>query len=206
MRTLIVAVMTLCSVAVVATFDAQNASEPTNVTPQRPLRLSTLAASEPCPISVDAGRIVPPSPHIFGGAFWFGSDPIYMAVLWGQGNRFSLAPIPVENGIWRAKTAWVANPSYTGIIESRGRSLRGDDRVLLFSSGSGLSESMRLDAPHVMLDAGPVGTNSRLSPGAPTANSEWSFWPASTYIPGPGCYGIQIDTPERSQIVVFEAL
>ncbi len=191
---------------IVAAVDAQNANQPRDLTPQRPLTLPTLAASEPCPISANVGRIVPPSPHIFGGRFWFGSDPVFMAVLWGEGNRFNLAPIPVENGTWSAKTAWVANPSYTGVIEIRGRSLRGEGRALLFSSGSGPSELMRLNAPHVMLDAGPVGATSRPPPQAPATSAEWSFWPTSTGIPGPGCYGIQIDTPERSQTVVFEAL
>ena len=144
------------------------------------------------------------SPHFFGGPVRFGEGPAYVAVLWGNGNRFSLAPIPIERGMRRAKTGWVADPAYSGVIEIRGRSLRGDGLVLLFeTSGSGPSERMRLTAPHVMLDAGPRGGGPRIVP--PATGHEWSFWPASTYIPGPGCYGIQIDTAGRSQTVVFEA-
>jgi len=58
-----------------------------------------------------------------------------------------------------------------------------------------------------MLDAGWVNSGGARQPGPPaSAASEWSFWPASTWIPGPGCYGIQVDTPQRSSVIVLEAL
>ena len=69
-----------------------------------------------------------------------------------------------------------------------------------------LQELMRLTAPHVLLDAGWVGSTEARQRNPPASDREWSFWPASTWIPGPGCYGIQLDTPQRSSAIIFEAL
>ncbi|MGH9240907.1 MAG: hypothetical protein ACRD3G_22940 [Vicinamibacterales bacterium] len=176
--------------------------------PLRPLALPALGDGQSCPIATGT-KAVPPSPRIFGGPFWWGTGPAYVGLLWTSGDqgRFSLAPIPIENGMRRAKTAFVADPSYSGVIEVRGGSLRRDRRPLIFGQGGAPDgELMRLTAPHV-LDAGWVDGTGVRQPNLPALTGrEWSFWPASTWIPGPGCYGIQLDTPQRSSLVVFEAL
>jgi hypothetical protein len=175
----------------------------------RPLALPALEDAQRCPITAGT-KAVPPSPRIFGGPFWWGSGPAYVGLLWTSGahGSFSLAPVPIENGMRRAKTAFVADPSYSGVIEIRGRSLHRDRRPLIFGQGGAPDgEVMRLIAPHVLRDAGWVDSTGARQPNSPAlAGREWSFWPASTWIPGPGCYGIQLDTPQRSSQVVFEAL
>lgn len=176
--------------------------------PLRPLALPVLEDNQPCPITAGT-KAVPPSPRIFGGPFWWGSGPAYVGLLWTSGDqgRFSLAPIPVENGMRRAKTALVADPSYSGVIEVRGGSLRRGRRPLIFGQGGAPDgELMRLTAPHVLRDAGWVDGTGVRHPNSALTGREWSFWPSSTWIPGPGCYGIQLDTPQRSSLVVFEAL
>jgi hypothetical protein len=177
--------------------------------PLRPLALPALARTESCPITVGT-TAVPRSPRIFGGPFWWGSGPIYVGLLWTSSDQgmFRLMPIPIEDGMRRAKTAFVADPSYAGVIEIRGRSLRSDPRPLIFGQGgTPEGELMRLQAPHVLREAGWVNNAGAAPPDQPaSASGEWSFWPASTWIPGPGCYGIQIDTPQRSSVIVFEAL
>ena len=174
----------------------------------RPLALPALGDGQSCPVATGT-RAVPPSPRIFGGPFWWGSGPAYVGLLWTSGDqgRFSLARVPIENGMRRAKTAFVADPSYSGAIEVRGRSLRRDRRPLIFGQGGVPDgELMRLTAPHVLLDAGWVGSTEARQRNPPASDREWSFWPASTWIPGPGCYGIQLDTPQRSSVIIFEAL
>ena len=191
----------------VATTTAQEPARSTG--PLRPLALPALEGTRSCPITIGT-RAVPPSPRIFGGPFWWGTGPAYVGLLWTSTDqaRFDLARIPIENGMRRAKTAFVADPSYTGVIEIRGRSLSGDRRPLTFGQGgTPEGELMRLMAPHVMLDAGFVNGGGPGRPAPPVAaGGEWSFWPASTWIPGPGCYGIQLDTVQRSSVIVFEAL
>ena len=188
-----------------ATMTAQEPARSTSAL--RPLALPALEDAQRCPITVGT-KAVPPSPRIFGGPFWWGSGPAYVGLLWtsaAQGS-FSLAPVPIENGMRRAKTAFVADPSYSGVIEVRGGSLRRDRGPLIFGQGGAPDgELMRLTAPHVP-DAGWVGGAGVRQPIPALTGREWSFWPASTWIPGPGCYGIQLDTPQRSSLVVFEAL
>jgi len=191
----------------VATVTAQEPAR--SAVPLRPLALPALEDTQSCPVTVGT-RAVPRSPRIFGGPFWWGTGPAYVGLLWTSTDHasFSLARIPIENGMRRAKTAFVADPLYSGVIEIRGRSLRRDRRPLIFGQGgTPEGELMRLSAPHVMLDAGWVNSGGARQPDPPaSAASEWSFWPASTWIPGPGCYGIQVDTPQRSSVIVLEAL
>lgn len=190
-----------------STAATMTAQEPASARPLRPLALPMLDDAQPCPVTTGT-KAVPQSPRIFGGPFWWGSSPAYVGLLWTSGDqgRFSLAPIPIEHGMRRAKTAFVADPSYSGVIEVRGGSLRRDRGPLIFGQGGAPDgELMRLTAPHVP-DAGWVGGAGVRQPIPALTGREWSFWPASTWIPGPGCYGIQLDTPQRSSLVVFEAL
>lgn len=175
---------------------AQRASESINA---RPLRLPVAHAGEGCPVSGGTRTTVPNQPHIFGagpGALWFGDGPVYFTWSWslvppGDRANFSLSGVPVETPGQRAKTPWTAVPSYTGAIVVRGQAVDGSGRVLHFDGGNelGANEVMTLQSPHG------GGTDGL-----------WQFWASSMWVPAPGCYGIQIDTTTRTEIVVFKAI
>ena len=102
--------------------------------------------------------------------------------------RFSLQPIQIEAGTHRVKTPVVAEPSFAGPILMRGRSLApGGGRLLFGGFGNTPEAAVRLDAPH----------------DRPSA-ADWSFWATSLAIPAPGCYGIQIDTTDGTDLVIVE--
>ena len=158
----------------------------------RPLKLPSRSAKDRCATSIGSRRTVPRQPHIFGGDLWFGTGPVYLALAWKATSdddaTFTLDPVPVQAGARRAKTPWVSLPSYAGPILIRGRALDASDRTVRFSaSGADPSETLQLRAPQ-----------------APAAGL-WSFWPSSMWVPGPGCYGIQIDTLSGTEIVIFSA-
>jgi hypothetical protein len=159
---------------------------------ERPLRLPQLAPGGACAVSAGTRGTVPRQPHIFWGPLWFGKGPVYLALAWkatpGDDANFALDPVPYQDNARRAKTPWVSVPAYSGPILVRGRALDASGRTLRFdASGSGPKDWLELEAPH-----------------APSS-SHWSFWPSSMWVPGPGCYGIQIDTLSGTDIVVFEA-
>jgi hypothetical protein len=159
------------------------------------LNLPRVTATERCPVTKGSLAIVAPAPHIFGsGGVWFGAGPVYVNLAWKSDRlppaRFSFHEIPIYEGKpWPAKTPVVADPSYTGPIVIRGQALRGERAALLFGGSDGPVERLELDAPH-----------GRPSPG------DWSFWATGGMIvPAAGCYGVQIDTARRSEVVIFEA-
>jgi len=159
---------------------------------QRPVNLPTLRPGDACPITIGHRGTVPIQRHIFGGALWFGGGPVYFALAWkaspGDDATFALEPVPREGNAHRAKTPWVAAPSYSGPVLIRGLALDASGRALHFdATGAGARSSLELAAPR-----------------AP-APSLWSFWPSSMWVPGPGCYGVQIDTLVATDVVVFEA-
>lgn len=161
---------------------------------ERPIQVPQLGGGEACPVSVGSRATVPLQQHIFGaGGVWFGSGPVYFFLAWKASSdddaTFALEFVPYERNAYRAKTPWVSVPSYLGPILVRGRALDASSRALRFAAnGSEPTDRLQLQAPR--------------APGA----SLWSFWPSSMWVPGPGCYGVQIDTLSGSDIVVFEAI
>jgi hypothetical protein len=160
---------------------------------ERPMQLPRLAEGKACPVSGGSRTAVPAEQHIFGaGGVWFGSGPVYFFLAWKATSdddaTFALEPVPYEGNAYRAKTPWVSAPSYLGPILARGHALDTSSRALRFAAnGSEPTDRLQLQAP--------------CAPGA----SLWSFWPSSTWVPGPGCYGLQIDTLLGSDVIVFEA-
>ncbi|MGA7731646.1 MAG: hypothetical protein WCD37_10300 [Chloroflexia bacterium] len=161
---------------------------------QRPLDLPALAPGEPCPTSKGSRNTVPPEPYIFcATCLWFGTGPTYLALGWHDNIRedatFSLDHVPYEEGFYDAKSPWVSKPDYSGPIRVRGRQLNGngENKVLFRQGGFPATGDLRLAAY-----GGPNST-------------QWSFWPASLSVSGPGCYGIQIDTLLGSDRIIFEA-
>ena len=101
---------------------------------------------------------------------------------------FNVVPVPVVDGMRRAKTPWISVPDYAGPIVVRGHALNDPGKALLFTDdGRRPATQLSLQAPR--------------SP----SRELWSFWPTSMFIPGPGCYGLQIDTAVATDVVVFEA-
>jgi hypothetical protein len=159
----------------------------------RPLSLPRVGAGDRCPTSSGSRTTVPEQHHIFAArGWWYGAGPVYVALAWKDpadpAASFALAPVPRESQGHRAKTPWVAAPKYAGPILIRGRALDASARVLRFSA-DGRSSDERLE-----LQARPEGSTT-----------QWSFWPSSMWVPGSGCYAVQIDTLAGSDVVVFEA-
>ena len=159
---------------------------------QRPLTLPVIRTGDRCPVTQGSSESVPPAPYIFcAGCLWFGRGPVYFA--WSfhvnhvEDAVFSLDGVPQENSSYRAKTPWVSKPDYEGPILIRGRRLDGKDALRFRVAEPKPVEDLKLNAP------------SR------TDSAHWSFWPSSMYVPGPGCYGVQVDTLRGTDIVIFRA-
>jgi len=159
---------------------------------QRPLTLPVIRAGDRCPVTQGSSESVPREPYIFcAGCLWFGRGPVYFA--WSfrvnhvEDAMFSLDGVPHENTAYRAKTPWVSKPDYEGPILIRGRRLDGKGTLRFNVASPKPEENLKLNAP------------SRTDP------THWSFWPSSMYVPGPGCYGVQVDTLRGRDIVIFSA-
>jgi hypothetical protein len=159
---------------------------------QRPLTLPAIRAGDRCPVTQGSRESVPREPYIAcAGCLWFGRGPVYFA--WSfhvnhlEDAIFSLDAVPYENPAYRAKTPWVSKPDYEGPILIRGRRLDGKGELRFHVASPKPEENLKLNAP------------SR------TVSAHWSFWPSSMYLPGPGCYGVQVDTLRGTDIVIFSA-
>ena len=164
---------------------------------QRPLKLPVLATNERCPVSHGSKTMVPPVEYIFcSGCFWYSKGPVFSAMTWSNQTddeaRFALSKkMPREGHFYLVKTPWVTPPDYSGPILIRGGRLNESAAgKLRFSVYGQASDALELEAP----------TRERSDP------SHWSFWPTYIFVPGPGCYGVQLDTTNATEVVVFEAL
>jgi len=161
---------------------------------RRPVSLPVLSNSERCPVSHGSHLIARGANYVFcSGCFWYGKGPVFFALAWSDQStdeaRFALDRVPYEQHAYRAKTPWVSKPEYVGPILIRGRLLTGDEKLRFASGGNKSIEMLALEAPA-------AGRNDP---------SLWSFWPTSMFVPRAGCYGIQIDTPDSTDVVIFEA-
>jgi len=170
------------------------AGQHSSVLKQRPLTLPSIRPGDSCTIAVGSRGTVPNQTHIFGASgVWFGAGPVYVALPYkftdnNNNATFSLDPVPLDDGVHRAKTPWVSVPSYSGPILIRGHAVDASGRTLRFSaSGAGRRDSLYLEAPQAR------------------SAGLWSFWASSMWVPSPGCYGIQIDTLAGTDVVIFSA-
>jgi len=154
------------------------------------LNFPSLELNETCPISSGTMGKVPVQKHIFGRDPWFGTGPVYFHLAWKATTdtdaTFGLERVPSNGTEYRAKTPWVSEPSFSGPVLIRGRSLTANKTRIYFDY-SGRTDKLILEAP------------------SSTSPSLWSFWPTSLWVPGPGCYGVQIDTLSKTDTVIFEA-
>jgi hypothetical protein len=160
---------------------------------ERPLKLPSLRPGESCPTSSGNRDLVRRETYIFGNELpWFGRGPVFVALAWhdSSDNRagFSLRHVTRVGDAYKVKTPWISEPSFAGPIMIRGRALDEEESVLEFDvSGEGRHRSLRLMAPNTQ------------------RAGVWSFWASSMWVPGPGCYGVQLDTSSGTQVVVFQA-
>src|SRR5688500_1787737 len=92
-----------------------------------------------------------------------------------------------EGGWFYAKVLWAGAPSFRGHALVRGGRLDAPGE-LRFERGPDPANELRLQ------------TTGR-SPDA----SGWIDWPAYTRLRGPGCYAYQVDAPDLSLVIPFEA-
>lgn len=163
---------------------------------RRPLKLPTLHRGQPCPVSKGSRDTVPHVGYIFcSECLFFGRGPAYFALvpLFLAHPDDNVAEMNLDNVFYRdgdaysAKTPFVTRVDYTGPVLARGQRLEGKGK-LKFHFDSGSTRDLQLKAP-VSVD-----------------QSLWSFWPTSLVIPGPGCYGLQIDTAQGTDVVIFDAI
>lgn len=170
---------------------------------RRPIRLGRLA-SEPgsCP-KTTARRIN--TGHATG--FALGPGPAFpILVTNGEGDapfdgtgraHFSRLP-PI--GSWsQIKTLWTIDPSFAGPVLVRGRRIAGDGEVRFVVEGFG-----SVGGAQSSVDGHHVGTELQLDEGF-TTPAGWREFPGGTLLPGPGCYGFQVDGQHFSYAVVFGA-
>ena len=77
-----------------------------------------------------------------------------------------------------------------GPILIRGRLLGGDatEKLRFSLGGDRLSDAFQLEAR----------AKERAD------SSRWLFWPTSMFVPHAGCYGIQIDTSDSTDVIILE--
>jgi hypothetical protein len=159
----------------------------------RELKLPALHPGERCPVSEGSRSTVPHVGYIFcSDCLFFGRGPAYLALLFLDNPNADVAVMNLDQvsyryqGAYSAKTAWVSKPDYSGPILARGRRLEGDGQLQFHFDSRGIRDL-------------------QLAPLSRVDVSQWSFWPTSLLVPGPGCYGIQIDTMRGTDVVIFEA-
>lgn len=147
---------------------------------QRPLRLPTLAAGAVCPIN-HARQVT----SQFGLAV--GDGPVYAVIADGGVLTYG-PPGNFQSREWGGqKVLWFAQFEVHGPILIRGHQLDGPNEVR-FEYG---------DVPPLELTftAGGAGTDS----------NHWTNVPTYTRVRAPGCYAYQVDGPDFTEVIIFEA-
>ena len=145
----------------------------------RELAIPKLEDGEPCPRT--KGKEI--SPDFAAG---LGTGPAYPV---GLGTTGFLDYAPAENfdsKKWAGqKVLWAVEPSYDGPVLIRGR---------------------QIDGPHeVRFDEGDVPPRQIWMPAEDAPDERWRERPSYTRVRGSGCYGYQVDGPNFSLVIVFEA-
>jgi hypothetical protein len=146
----------------------------------RELAIPKLEEGEPCPRT--KGKEI--SPDFAPG---LGVGPAYPVGLGTNGVLDELEPPETfESKGWAGqKVLWVVEPSYDGPVLIRGR---------------------QLDGPHeVRFDEGDVPPKQIWMPAEDAPDERWRERPSYTRVRGSGCYGYQVDGPNFSLLIVFEA-
>ena len=206
-----VAVASLCffQVSGVAAADSVPSDEESHASmySDRPLQLPELEVNDGCPVSAGATNVVSSEhQYIFGaGGYFFGTGPVYLALSWKPSDRadayFDLDPRTFTPAGYRLKTPWIMHPDHAGAALVRGARIDADTKSEVRFAESTQSQGI---TSNMLLRSDVTGTLVSESQKS-AVDSVWGFWPSHVILPEPGCYAVQIDTKEKSDIVVFEA-
>jgi hypothetical protein len=118
----------------------------------------------------------------------YGEGPVFPVT---GGAAIGLGPAGAD-GLRGGKILWISRPVYSGPALIRGARLDGPSDVR-FSGGT--STALRFD----------LETHSRAGDATEGSVQGWRFLPSLVYVVGAGCYGFQIDMPERTVRVTLAA-
>lgn len=144
---------------------------------RRPIELSQISTSAPCPTSTSRQLTDAFAPGL-------GSGPLFPVGFDGTG-RAHWPPDRLEDGWGYLKILWVSDSDEPGPYLVRGRRLDAPGEVRFNESHD---RELRLPAG---------GT-------ATTPGTSWAQWPSHILVTSPGCYGVQIDSPSGPRPVIFE--
>jgi hypothetical protein len=148
----------------------------------RPLRLASLAGvGGTCPVSPSATL---PGSAVGAAA---GDGPVYPVT--GAG-WIGLGPAGA-GGLQPGKILWLARPDYAGPALIRGARLDGPGDVR-FATGDSV---LRFD----------LDTHTRAGDATEGSVLGWRYLPSNVYVPAAGCYGFQIDLPDRTISITLVA-
>jgi hypothetical protein len=169
---------------------------------RRPLQLNGLGDADTCHRS-DGKRI--DTGHASG--FGLGPGPAYpILVTVGSGHApfngkgiAHYARLPTVGHWNEIKTLWTVDPASRGPILVRGEKLSGGGSVGFGVEGFGSVGGTVRTVGNLT-----IGTELELGEGS-ISGKGWREFPGGTFLPGPGCYALQIDGESFSYAVVFEA-
>jgi len=155
----------------------------------RPLRLPTVAAGDPCPVTRPA-RLDPPPPvgHSLGTGWALGHAPLFPDASFFNGDpvRLRVSTVATRPGWYAAKAPWASRTGYLGWALIRTARLDGPGRARV--------ELQVADGTRRISDALPVNVQA-----------DWQFWPGTTEVTGAGCYAYQVDGSGFTEMIVFRA-
>jgi hypothetical protein len=164
-------------------------AEPTELTAlrSRPLRLPTLTAGDPCPVTKPTQLDPPPPPgHELGPGQALGHAPLFPdATFFVDGNRLQVRADPTSPGWYSAKTPWASRTGYLGWTFIRAARLDGPGQAQI--------DLHLADGTTQTSDALPVNVQA-----------DWQFWPGGTKVTSAGCYAYQIDGSGFTELIVFQ--
>ena len=160
---------------------------------QRPFQVPTHPPGSSCPTTQGKVQALP-APAYPSSINVLGSGPVFLeaADTTDVATPSGMAHVlPQQNGIYRIKGPWISRPEYPGPILVRGRKLDGSDKVRFEYSPYYYQsqEEMRLD------ESNNNGTNYG-----------WSFWPSGIIFPTLGCYGLQIDGRNFTDVIILNVV
>jgi hypothetical protein len=147
----------------------------------RSLNLPSALGSD-CPVTA-AQLLSPTQPMTLG------DGPIYAAGL-GSSSTLRISPDANDTRYQFGTVTWTAMPDFGGKVLVRGQ---------------------RIDQSGALAFYYPVDSNGPATPALALNTSDvaqagyWSSWYSDVLVAAPGCYAVQIDTRDKSQVIVFLA-
>ena len=147
----------------------------------KPLQLAPLASGATCQLSTTA--------MLTGSAtgLAFGDGPVYAV----PGGPILVLEAKGSDGRSPAKLLWMASPDYRGPAVIRGARLDATGDVT-FEKGV---KTLRFDTQ----------TTTRMGDATQGSALGWRYLPSVVSLTGPGCYGFQIDLPDKALTITLRA-